>query len=266
MSQSSLQFFRTLAAVLLAACAATASAERTTRGPKQVVADPKHSAPLDFEVQYVYRSAGRGELKPLEDGAVLYSGDHYKIQFTPNERAYVYIFQSDSSGAVYPLFPQHAFGGPAGAGNPVAGNPVAGNPVAGNPVAGNPVAGNPVAGNPVQAGRVYSVPGPDASFQLDDQTGEESIYFLARRDPDPRLDAIAAQLNAAIRSGNAPQAELGGVRLADNIQTRGPKRIVADPGAKTVVKWNAEERSLLPVHRLNGLCRHCVSRVTFQHR
>lgn len=236
MSQSSPRFFRTLAAALLAVCAATASAERITRGPKQVTADPKHGAPLDFEVQYVYRSAGRGGLKPLEDGAVLYSGDHYKIQFTPREQAYVYIFQTDSSGAVYPLFPQHAFGGPAGA------------------------------GNPVQAGRVYSVPGPDASFQLDDQTGEESIYFLARRDPDPRLDAIAARLNAAIRSGNTPQAELGGVQLANNIQTRGPKRIVADPGAKTVVKWNAEERSLLPVRRLNGLCRHCVSRVTFQHR
>ncbi|MGH8552562.1 MAG: DUF4384 domain-containing protein, partial [Methylococcales bacterium] len=72
------------------------------RGPREVVSDPK---PISFEINYAYRSGGKGELKQIEDGTVLHTGDYYKIQFTPREDGHVYIFQVDSNNTVFQLFP-----------------------------------------------------------------------------------------------------------------------------------------------------------------
>jgi hypothetical protein len=73
-------------------------------GPKTVSVTPAAAEapkPLNFKLNYVYRPGGKGDLKPLIEGSKLNSGDHYKIKFTPAEDSYVYIFQVDSSQAIY---------------------------------------------------------------------------------------------------------------------------------------------------------------------
>ena len=57
------------------------------------------SPPLSFDINYVYRKGGVGELRTIKNGDTLKSGDHYKIVFTPDKDCYVYIFQVDSSGS-----------------------------------------------------------------------------------------------------------------------------------------------------------------------
>ena len=47
--------------------------------------DSTNSSLLSFEINYVYRTAGVGELKTIKNGDTLKSGDHYKIVFTPDK-------------------------------------------------------------------------------------------------------------------------------------------------------------------------------------
>ncbi|MGR9107450.1 MAG: hypothetical protein ACU843_11030, partial [Gammaproteobacteria bacterium] len=113
--QKKLWFFRRIpiiVAVLLCGYGISLWAEPgaagRSRGPIAVVDDPKpmdFQKPLDFQVNYLYRPGGQGEPRPIENGTVLQSGDHYKIQFTPKENSYVYIFQLDSTDKIYELFP-----------------------------------------------------------------------------------------------------------------------------------------------------------------
>ena len=66
---------------------------------------------LSFQINYVFRPAGVGELKAINNGDILRSGDHYKIIFTPDKDCYVYIFQVDSTGHFLQLFPMKSFKG-----------------------------------------------------------------------------------------------------------------------------------------------------------
>jgi len=79
---------------------------------------PKSALPV--QVSYSYRPTDQLNFRPLLDGSVLHSGDRYQIRFTPEQNGYVYVFQIDSSGAVYRLFPPESAGtAQAGNANPV---------------------------------------------------------------------------------------------------------------------------------------------------
>ena len=131
--------------------------------------DNTNSSMLSFEVNYVYRTAGMGELKTIENGDTLRSGDHYKIVFTPDRDCYVYIFQVDSSGQVFQLFPMERFKG---------------------------VRVNQF--NPVKQGRKYVLPSPDKAFLLDKKVGIERIYFIASDDRDAKLEGLYVDLKKAV--------------------------------------------------------------------
>ena len=116
--------------------------------------------PLQIDVNYLYRARGDQEFRQLKDSGTLRSGDLFKIIFTPKQNCYIYIFQIDSAGQIFSLFPMEEFGG---------------------------VRLHNV--NPVQAGTTYYLPTENKSFQLDDVTGLEQIYFLASLKPDVQLEA-----------------------------------------------------------------------------
>ncbi|HIE00609.1 MAG TPA: DUF4384 domain-containing protein [Thiotrichaceae bacterium] len=122
--------------------------EKPSCGYKE--SDHKESE-LHVDVKYSYRSKGDSDFKPLHDNAVLYSGDQYKIQFTPSEESYVYVFQMKTDNQqykdIYTLFP----------------------------CTEDVIIGN----NPVSADTTYYLPNEDQHWILDDQLGMEKIYFLA---------------------------------------------------------------------------------------
>ena len=203
------------------------------RGPKQVVGDPK---PMNFKVNYVYRPGGKGKLKPLKSGAVLKSGDHYKIQFTSQDNGYVYIFQIDSSNTVYQLFPMEEWQG---------------------------VRLDNL--NPVKAGVTYNLPDDNKSFVLDQQRGSETLYFLASRKDDPNIKKLAKQMHDARKQGNKQLSNSAQRALTKTFKTRGPAKIVSDPSSETEVNWNKQEKFKVSEQRLNNLCATCVNEVTFSH-
>jgi hypothetical protein len=208
------------------------------RGPGSVQPVTKEAAsrePIRFKVNYVYRPGGKGELRPLEDGSVLNSGDHYKIQFTPLENGYVYIFQIDSGDTVYQLFPMDEWGG---------------------------VVLNNF--NPVKANKTYSLPADGKSFVLDDQKGLETIYFLASRNDDPNIKKLAEQLYDARQQNNKQLDTMAQRGLKQSFKTRGPAKVVSDSSAKAEVSWPDGKTAEVPQQNME--CTNCVNEVTFTHQ
>jgi tRNA A-37 threonylcarbamoyl transferase component Bud32 len=146
-----------------------------------------------LEVDYSYRPADQLNFRPLVDGGALRSGDHYRIRFTPEQDGYVYIFQIDSSGAVYRLFPFED-----------------------DPT--QPTAHT----NPVKAGITYFAPSEDQAFQLDDQVGHEQIHTLAFRDRNLDLEnqyAALAEARRAQDQSRLPELQAQLIESLRNIRT-----------------------------------------------
>lgn len=144
---------------------------------------------LAVQVSYAYQPIDQRDFRPLPNEGVLHSGDRYQIRFTPLQDGYVYIFQIDSGGAVYRLFP------PEGSDSQPTGD-----------------------GRSLQAGATYFVPAEDEAFQLDEQIGQEQIHVLAFRERDFGLENQYATLAEARRvQDQARIAELQ-LRLVERLR------------------------------------------------
>jgi len=185
-----------------------------------------------FDVKYFYRDGGEGALRELKNGATLYSGDHYKIEFETKQKSYVYIFQLDSSGRVFKLFPMDNFNGK-----------------------------NIGQTNPVMANVRYTLPKPDMAFILDEQTGQETIYFVAFPEPRPELEKHYAALEFARTQNKTAEADLLQKQLVREFKKRGLGGVVEDPDPQAGRK-NPQNA----VYQFDHLLRNCMSAVTFEHR
>ena len=189
-----------------------------------ILPDPKGPS---FQVNYLYQASGEGALRPIKSGTVLHSGDHYKIVFTPDEDAYVYIFQADSKGQFFQLFPMTSFRGVTLHNT-----------------------------NPVRKGREYVLPAPDKAFLLDDTRGKERFYLVASRGPRPELERLAAKL----QQGGQNAAELGGYFQ----RKRGVAAVVSDRSLQ--VPWERGQIFPVVEERLEKLCPQCAYVTEFEHR
>lgn len=222
--------------------------------PKDTKGLEAFNSGLPVAVNYAYRHKGQNEMKNLTNGTVLYDGDHYKISFTPQADGYVYIFQTDSAGKVYQLFPMASMGG---------------------------IEVNNF--NPVKANVTYTLPAKDKSFYLDEQHGEEKIYFIATKQPDQALEQQMAthlkKTNFSIRgvggiakdaSQQAAKAQESDKKLIDLIQIRGVAGIVSDAKeTKThTIKDDDGKIFNLIYQKLDGWCdqqKGCANVTTFRH-
>ena len=202
--------------------------------------ETEQSAPsVHVDVSYVYRPACQGrEFQPITDNTVLHSGDCYKIIFTPAEDCYVYVFQTDSAGAVYELFPMESFGG---------------------------VTLNNF--NPVQGGTRYYIPAEDKSFRLDDQTGTEYFYFLVSRERDDQLEQRYKRILLARRQPDERKTEFAHKGLVQTIRTKGILDIIPDDDQNDVVSWQEAGQTFSATpQRLQGECHECASMLRFEHQ
>jgi hypothetical protein len=118
---------------------------------------------LQFEI--LAKREGSDSLEAVRDGDPLRSRvDLYVLTARPTTPGHLYVFQIDSSGAVYWLFPRNA------------------------------TCEESTGANPVQPGRI-EIPGAGRGLMLDDVTGDERVYavFSNARWPEleERLDAAA---------------------------------------------------------------------------
>ena len=203
--------------------------------PKNGVRTIKNES-LDFKINHVYRTGGKGNVKQLTNGGALHSGDYYKIIFTPDEDCYVYIFQLDSANKLFRLFPMNSFAG---------------------------VTINNF--NPVKGGKTYHIPAQDKSFELDEQKGPETIYFIATRQKDVVLENQYRALQNAQQ--NPTRAQLVQNQTTQMIRAqKGLRAIKSDPAASTT-SWQEDGQPFSVLQRsLQDMCNGCVNILTFQHQ
>jgi len=182
---------------------------------------------IRFDINYGFRAKNQGELQTLENGAVLNSGDTYKIVFTPKQDAHVYIFQVDGSDKIWRLFPIERW---------------------------EKLTLNQ--SSRVSADKTYYAPSKTKSFQLDQQSGTEKIYFIATTTRDSELE----QLNNTSLAKAAPLIMAG----------RGVASIVNDPKkiSSQVIETEDGKVFHLTKQQLLGRCENkgCVNVLTFEHR
>lgn len=198
--------------------------------------DSTHSSILSFEVNYVYRTAGLGELKTIKNGDTLKSGDHYKIVFTPDKHCYVYIFQVDSSGQVFQLFPMESFRG---------------------------VRVNQF--NPVKQGKKYVLPSPDKAFLLDQKSGTERIYFVASAERNTELESLYAKLKKAVRHNEPDQSENTRSKLNQYFKRRGVKVVPSEQRMEVPWRETGDIFSVIS-QRLEYLSGDSLHKLEFIHK
>lgn len=191
------RYFMGIALLLVAAVLA---------GAGYMVWDRPLNSALPVQVSYSYRPTDQLNFRTLMNGAVLRSGDRYQIRFTPEQDGYAYIFQIDSSGKIYRLFPVE------GSDTPQTANI-----------------------NPVRADATYFVPAEDEAFQLDNQIGQEQIHFLAFR---KRKVDLESQYTALVEARRAQDH----ARIAD-LQTQLTHSLQKTQlGAMPVINFKHNER------------------------
>ena len=191
---------------------------------------------LSFAVSYVYRTAGVGDLETIENGETLQSGDHYKIVFTPDKDCYVYIFQVDSSGQIFQLFPMESFQG---------------------------VRVDNF--NPVKQGKAYILPSPDKAFVLDQKKGIERIYFIASDDRDDQLERLYDDLKKVVNRKKSGETMDTRSKLNTYFRRRGIKVVPSEQNMEVPWKETGDIFSVMG-RRLENLSSDSLYMIEFVHK
>jgi len=128
--------------------------------------------PLTIKVQFAYKDDNEKTF-PLTNESVLKTGQLVGCAFRPESDCYVYILWWDSFGNVARVFPNPKL--TEGSGE-------------------------------VKAGRTYWLPSREGKhwYVLDKNVGDETIYFIASRERNPKIEALydkLCSLSTAARSG-----------------------------------------------------------------
>jgi hypothetical protein len=115
--------------------------------------------------------------KIVEEGDILFSNDFCRINFELDKNAYVYVVHHDSKGALHQLYPDPAIADPP----------------------------------KVKGKTSYTIPeGKDNWFQLDDHTGNETIFLLASNRPIPDFNSTIDKVSGLSREEVAKNLEREG--------------------------------------------------------
>jgi len=198
---------------------------------------PSSSPNIKIDFSYSYRPKNGDPSRSLQNGDQLHSGDLYKIQFTPTENCYVYIFQYDSHNQLFALFPISDY------------------------FIGADTQNNQ---NPVYAGQTYFVPGEDRSFVLDEKVGTETIHFLVF---DRRKSELESEYRALLQfrqQRNQAQVQVAQANISGHIDKGVQKQ--AKPDSKAVVKLDTEGMfDGIQGGRLECEGSNCVNSIRFEH-
>jgi hypothetical protein len=116
------------------------------------------------------RNAGGDRYEESDADTVFRSGDRIRVSVESNDTAYLYVVIRGSSGSWKLLFPTPEVSGGS---------------------------------NVVESGRQYMIPPPPGRFAFDEQAGEEKLFLVLSRRPEPSLE----QLIYSLSSGEKPAEE-----------------------------------------------------------
>jgi len=137
-----------------------------------VFRSPSFDKELKIKAEF-FCEDGAKQVKSLTDGATLKSGDHVGIAFKSESDCYVYILWWDSTGSVGRLFPNPQL--TEGSGE-------------------------------IKAGKTYWLPSKEGErwYVLDENTGEETIYFMASRQRNPKIEELYDKLSKMSAGAGSP--------------------------------------------------------------
>lgn len=181
---------------------------------------------LQFEFSLIGRKkAPDGSLEevPIGDDSPLNAGDLFQIKFKASRDSYVYVINIDSRGRVFPAFPNNEKG---------------------------------ILDNHLAAGEQYTLPAPGLYYQLDDNPGPETLYFIGSLEPMRDISFIVENISQSGGKGDDSQALRG---LLDTRSTaRGISRItessdsdgiLADKAGKILEGYGSLVRKTIFRHR-----------------
>jgi hypothetical protein len=126
---------------------------------------PVYSKGLNIELKFFYEDE-QEQVKLLTENSVLKSGQHVGVAFKPDADCFVHILWWDSSGQVGRLFPNPQLSDGTGQ---------------------------------VKGGQTHWLPSKEGGkhwYVLDDKPGHETVYFVASRERNPKLEKLYEELQA----------------------------------------------------------------------
>jgi hypothetical protein len=145
-----------------------------------VAYSPSTEKPLGLRYSLL-RNAGGDEYREVSPDTVFRSGDRIRVAAQSNGEGYLYIVMKGASGTWKVLFPS---------------------------------AGIADGSNRVAAGRQTLIPPPPDRFAFDEQAGEERLFIVLSRKPEPSLEKLIYSLGSASPAANEPPKQLLSASLA----------------------------------------------------
>jgi hypothetical protein len=127
------------------------------------------------------RNPGDGDYREVAPDTVFHSGDRIRVAVEVNDPGYLYIAMKGASGTWSVLFP---------------------------------TAGIDEGSNRVDSGRQFTIPPAPGRFAFDQQAGEERLFIVLSRQPEPSLEQLIYALGSgSVAPASAPVAPSGPPRL-----------------------------------------------------
>lgn len=136
---------------------------------------PTAEKPLGLRYSFL-RSAGGGEYQEVNPDTIFRSGDRIRVAAQSNGEGYLYIVMKGTSGSWKVLFPSAEIADGS---------------------------------NRVTSGRQTLIPPPPGRFAFDEQAGEERLFIVLSRHPEPSLEKLIYSLGSARAAPAAPAAPAG---------------------------------------------------------
>ena len=145
-----------------------------------VAYSPSTEKPLGLRYSLL-RNAGGDEYREVSPDTVFRSGDRIRVAAQSNGEGYLYIVMKGASGTWKVLFPSAEVADGS---------------------------------NRVAAGRQTLIPPPPDRFAFDEQAGEERLFIVLSRKPEPSLEKLIYSLGSASPAANEPPKQLLSASLA----------------------------------------------------
>ena len=137
-----------------------------------VAYSPATEKPLGLRYSFL-RNAGGDEYREVDAGdTVFHSGDRIRVSFQSNGEGYLYIVMKGTSGSWKVLFPSAEIADGS---------------------------------NRVGSGRQTLIPPPPGRFAFDEQAGEERLFIVLSRNPEPSLEKLIYSLGSAGQPAEAKE-------------------------------------------------------------
>jgi hypothetical protein len=149
----------------------------------------KNTKPAPLGLRYsLLKQIGNNETVEVDPYAVFHSGDRIRLSIQANDNGYLYIIVRGSSGKWSPLFPSKEIQG-----------------------------GN----NAVENGGRYEIPLAGVWFRFDEHPGEEKLFIVLSRQPEPDLERLVQSLRGDAKATSSPESsisstESGSIQVVDD--------------------------------------------------